>query len=76
MRKAIYLHCTGNPELDRKLIAEDYDILFPTMEAAVASGEEQRFTVWLGMRQIAAGQGCRRPTTEVINQPKIPGEPT
>lgn len=38
---------TGDPELDRKWIDEDYAMLFPKLEAAVASGEEQRFAVWL-----------------------------
>lgn len=35
---------TGDPELDRKLAAEDYDMLFPRLQAA---DTEQGFAVWL-----------------------------
>lgn len=38
---------TGDPELDGKWIDADYDMLFPNLLAAEASGEEQRFAVWL-----------------------------
>lgn len=43
---------TGDPELDRKLIAEDYDMLFPRLLEALAQDicdakDDQRFNVWL-----------------------------
>ena len=41
----------GDPELDRKLIAEDYDMLFPRLLEALAQDivdakDDQRFNVW------------------------------
>ena len=38
---------TGDPELDKQLRAEDYDMLFPRLLEARESGVEQRFNVWL-----------------------------
>lgn len=41
---------TGDPELDKKLIAEDYDMLFPRLLDALrspADAGDQRFEVWL-----------------------------
>lgn len=41
---------TGDPELDKKLAAEDYDMLFPRLLDAIrapADADDQRFNVWL-----------------------------
>ena len=41
---------TGDPELDRKLIAEDYDMLFHNLAEAVSEppgADDMRFWVWL-----------------------------
>ena len=52
---------TGNPELDRKLAAEDFEMLFPRL---LEASTDQGFAVWLDKlvlidkdRITAAGSG-------------------